>query len=276
VSAEAAAEAEPCCAIPAGGSPVAGIAAGPRGRRAPEAQTPTGEAQGRKPSGGNPRRGGTSAGRDMKRSLPPRHTNTSRAEHVAAKAAAPARASGWAGGLEPVRGAARAEGAVRNASDPSAQPAPRKDRPSPPSARAGGAPRRTEAPAGPTRGKALTDSRRNGVKDGDALIRDQTPVLRGWGASFPTGTPGRTCRRLDRCVVRRLKLLRWRRHRRRAKPGQRTHFEREDSEARGLCRLRGAARDPKPCTLHREVPPVRRVREACTHGSKGGGGNRTA
>lgn len=127
-----------------------------------------------------------------------------------------------------------------------------------------------------TRVKELTDSRRNGVKDVDVLIRDLNPVLRGWGSYFSTGNAARKFRQLDKYVVRRLNLFRWRRHRRHAKPGQRTQWEREDYEARGLHRLRGTVRYPKPCMLHHEVPPVSRVRETRTHGLKGGGGDRAA
>jgi group II intron reverse transcriptase/maturase len=124
--------------------------------------------------------------------------------------------------------------------------------------------------------KELTDSRRDGVTDVDVLIHDLNPVLRGWGQHFSTGNPARKFRQLDRYVVRRLNLFRWRRHRRHAKPGHRILWEREDYEARGLYRLRGTVRYPKQCMLHREVQPVSRVRETRTHGLKGGGGDRAA
>ncbi len=124
--------------------------------------------------------------------------------------------------------------------------------------------------------KELTDSRRSGVKDVDVLIHDLNPVLRGWGAYFSTGNAARKFLALDQQVVRRLNMFRWRRHRRHAKPGQRIRWTREDYEARGLYRLRGTVRYPKPCMLHQEVPPVSRVRETRTHGLKGGGGDRAA
>lgn len=127
-----------------------------------------------------------------------------------------------------------------------------------------------------TRVRELTDSRRNGVKDVDVLIHDLNPVLRGWGSYFSTGNAARKFLSLDKYVVRRLNMFRWRRYRRHAKPGQRIQWEREDYEARGLYRLRGTIRYPKPCMLHREVPPVSRVREIRMHGLKGGGGNRSA
>jgi RNA-directed DNA polymerase len=124
--------------------------------------------------------------------------------------------------------------------------------------------------------KQLTDSRRNGVKDVDVLIHALNPVLRGWGTYFRTGNAARKFQSLDSYVVRRLNLFRWKRHRRHVKPGQQLRWSREDYEAHGLHRLRGTIRYPKPCMLQREVPPVSRVRDIRTHGSKGGGGIRTA
>jgi RNA-directed DNA polymerase len=121
----------------------------------------------------------------------------------------------------------------------------------------------------------LTDSRRNGVKDVDVLIRALNPVLRGWGNYFRTGNAARKFLALDRYVVERLNLFRWKRHRRHAKRGQRIFWTREECEAHGLHRLRGTIRYPKPCMLHRESPPVSRVREIRMHGLKGGGGTRT-
>lgn len=127
-----------------------------------------------------------------------------------------------------------------------------------------------------TRVKELTDSRRNGVQDVEVLIRDLNPVLRGWGNYFRTGNAARKFRAIDRYVVDRLNLFRWKRYRRHVKPGQRIRWNREEYEAHGLHRLRGTIRYPKPCMLHRESPPVSRVRETRTHGLKGGGGTRTA
>ncbi|MHB8875241.1 MAG: group II intron reverse transcriptase/maturase [Myxococcaceae bacterium] len=106
----------------------------------------------------------------------------------------------------------------------------------------------------------LTDSRRNGVKDVDVLIRALNPVLRGWGNYFRTGNAALKFRTIDRQVVDRLNVFRWKRYRRHAKPGQRIRWRREDYEAHGLHRLRGTIRYPKPCMLHRESPPVSRVR----------------
>lgn len=127
-----------------------------------------------------------------------------------------------------------------------------------------------------TRVHELTDSRRNGVKDVDVLIRDLNPVLRGWGNYFNTGNAARKFLSLDKYVVRRLNDFRWKRYRRHVKQGQRISWTREEYESHGLHRLRGTIRYPKPCMLHRESPPVSRVREIRTHGLKGGGGIRTA
>jgi hypothetical protein len=73
-----------------------------------------------------------------------------RAEHVAAKATSSRRESGWREELGGVRGAARAEGVVRNSRGPSAQPTSGKDRPYKPSAKAGGAQRESEGATVPT------------------------------------------------------------------------------------------------------------------------------
>ena len=127
-----------------------------------------------------------------------------------------------------------------------------------------------------TRVKELTDSRRGGVKDVKVLIDDLNPVLRGWGGYFSTGNPAQKFRQLDKQVVRRLNMFRWRRHRRHAKPGQQYRWERERYEAMGLHRLRGTIRYPKPCTLQRETPNESRVREIRMHGLNGGGGDRIA
>ena len=127
-----------------------------------------------------------------------------------------------------------------------------------------------------TRVKELTDSRRGGVKDVKILIDDLNPVLRGWGNYFRTGNPALKFRQLDDYVVERLNAFRWKRYRRHAKAGQQIRWTREDFEAKGLHRLRGTIRYPKPCMLHRETPNESRVREIRTHGLNGGGGNRIA
>ena len=66
------------------------------------------------------------------------------------KAKSSLRESGWGEELGGVRGAARAEGAVRNSRDPSVQPTSGKDRPYKPKAKAGGAQRESEGAVVPT------------------------------------------------------------------------------------------------------------------------------
>jgi RNA-directed DNA polymerase len=125
--------------------------------------------------------------------------------------------------------------------------------------------------------KELTDRRRTGgVKDIQQIIAVLNPVLRGWGNYFRTGNAARKFLQLDKYVVRRLNMVRWKRYRRHAKTGQHNRWSREEYEAKGLHRLRGTIRYPKPCTLHREPPQESRVREIRTHGLKGGGGTRIA
>ena len=124
--------------------------------------------------------------------------------------------------------------------------------------------------------KELTDSRRGGVKDVKILIDDLNPVLRGWGNYFRTGNAALKFLQLDDYVVERLNAFRWQRYRRHVKAGQQIRWSREEYEAKGLHRLRGTIRYPKPCMLHRETPNESRVREIRTHGLNGGGGNRIA
>ena len=127
-------------------SPVRVIAGEPGSRPPPEAERPKGEAWRQKPSaakavGGEQQRGPQ---HQVKPAASSHKQSESRAEHFAAKAKSSARESGWAGGLGGIRGAARAEGAMWNTRDPSAQPTSGKDRPYKPSAKAGGAQRESE------------------------------------------------------------------------------------------------------------------------------------
>jgi len=127
-----------------------------------------------------------------------------------------------------------------------------------------------------TRVKELTDRKRGGVKDVTVLIDDLNPVLRGWGNYFSTGNAALKFLQLDSYVVERLNMFRVKRYQRHAKPGQRISWTREEYEAKGLHRLRGTIRYPKPCMLHREPLTESRVREIRTHGLNGGGGTRIA
>ena len=176
--AQAACEAEPCCATPAGESPVRVIAGEPGSRPPLEAERPTGEARCQKPSaaeavGGEQQRGPQ---HQVKPAASSDKQSESRAEHVAAKAMSPARESGWAGGLGGVRGAARAEGAVRNTRDPSAQPSSRQGRPCKPKVKSGGAQRESEGAvvvmspaqnnAGGAKGPCFSHAVRMGKREG--------------------------------------------------------------------------------------------------------------
>ena len=127
-----------------------------------------------------------------------------------------------------------------------------------------------------THSTLLTDRRWLGEKDVRDVIARLNPVLRGWGNYFCTGNAAQKFRQLDKYVVRRLNMFRLERYKRHVKPGQRICWEREEYEAKGLHRLRGTIRYPKPCMLHRETPTESRVREIRTHGLNGGGGNRIA
>jgi len=143
----------PCCTDPAGESPARVIAGEPGSRPPPEAQKPTGEAWRRKPSaakaaGGEQQRGPQ---HEVKPAASSQKQSESRAEHVPAKAMQSAGKSGYAPSLGGVWGAARAEGAVWNTRDPSAQPTSGKDRPYKPSAKTGGAQRESEGDVVPTR-----------------------------------------------------------------------------------------------------------------------------
>jgi RNA-directed DNA polymerase len=144
--ASASAEAESCCASPAGESPVRVIAGEPGSRPAPEAERLTGEAWCQKPSetqvsGGKQQRGPQ---HQVKPAASSESQSESRAQHFGAKATPSVRESGWTEGLGGVWGAARAEGEVRNTRDPSAQPTSGKDRSYKPKAKASGVQRESE------------------------------------------------------------------------------------------------------------------------------------
>jgi group II intron reverse transcriptase/maturase len=127
-----------------------------------------------------------------------------------------------------------------------------------------------------TRVKELTNRRRSDVKDVKILIDDLNPVLRNWSNYFRTGNAAQKFLQLDEYVVERLNMFRLKRYQRHAKPGQQICWSRKEYEAKGLHRLRGTIRYPKPCMLHRETSTESRVREIRTHGLTGGGGTRIA
>jgi hypothetical protein len=120
-AARAASEAEPCCTVPTGESPVRVIAGEPGSRPAPEAERPKGEAWCQKPLAAEAVSGEQARGpqHEVKPAASSLSQSESRAEHVAVKAMFPARESGWGGSLGGVWGAAREHGAARNTRGPS-------------------------------------------------------------------------------------------------------------------------------------------------------------
>jgi len=99
----------------------------------------------------------------------------------------------------------------------------------------------------------LTDLSRNGAKDVRVIIGDLNPVLRGWGNYFCTGNAFRKFNQLDGYVVRRLYRFMVKRRGRNLRPGQADEWDRTWFRDRGLYRLRGTIRYPKPCMLHEKT-----------------------
>jgi RNA-directed DNA polymerase len=119
----------------------------------------------------------------------------------------------------------------------------------------------------------LTDARHSGAKDVTEIIASVNPVIRGWANYFRTGTADREFNRIDWYVHERITRWMWRRG------GQRARYRRDEWPyerlfAMGLHRLRKSVRYSVQATPRR--PPVSRVQETCTHGLKGGAGNRLA
>jgi group II intron reverse transcriptase/maturase len=107
----------------------------------------------------------------------------------------------------------------------------------------------------------------NGARDVKQLLTALTPVLRGWGNYFRTGTAYREFHAVDEYVRERVLHWMWRRG------GQRSRFraERWPHErlwSMGLHRLRSRVEYPAQAASRR--PSVSRVLEICTHGLNGG------
>jgi hypothetical protein len=175
----------PRCTVPAGESPARVIAGEPGSRPPPEVERPKGEAWCRKPSaakavGGEQQRGPQ---HEVKPAASSEEQSESRAEHVAAKAMRTVRESGRAGSLGGVWGAARAEGAVRNARDPSARPTSGEGRPYKPKAKAGGVQRESEGAVVPSMaakknaagGKSPCSGHAGGRGKGEGVVRTAGP-----------------------------------------------------------------------------------------------------
>jgi group II intron reverse transcriptase/maturase len=99
----------------------------------------------------------------------------------------------------------------------------------------------------------LTDRSRNGVKDVRVIIGDLNPVLRGWGNYFRTGNASRKFNQIDDYVCRRLHRFMVKRRGRNLRPGQADEWDRNWFWDRGLHRLRGTVRYPRPCKLHEKT-----------------------
>ena len=92
--------------------------------------------------------------------------------------------------------------------------------------------------------KALTGRHRNGVKDVQVLVRDLTPVLRGWGNYFRTGNAANKFIEVDKYVVFRLRRFLVKRKGRNLRAGEAPRWTREFFESFGLHRLRGTVKYP--------------------------------
>lgn len=100
---------------------------------------------------------------------------------------------------------------------------------------------------------ALTDRSRNGVRDVREIFADLNPVLRGWGNYFCTGNASRKFNQLDEYVHGRLHRFMVRRHGRNLRAGRAAAWTREWFWDKGLHRLLGTVRYPKPCMLHEKT-----------------------
>jgi RNA-directed DNA polymerase len=95
----------------------------------------------------------------------------------------------------------------------------------------------------------LTDRRRQGVGDVREVIANLNPVLRGWGNYFCNGNAALKFNQVDSYVYRRLHHFMAQRKGRKLQVGQADEWTREWFWDKGLPRLRGTVRYPKPCML---------------------------
>jgi group II intron reverse transcriptase/maturase len=112
--------------------------------------------------------------------------------------------------------------------------------------------------------KELTDSRHSG-EDIKQVLEGLTPVLRGWGQYFRTGTCDREFHKMDRFVYQ--SLRRWFYRRGGQRPTKRPPWTEDELHGMGLHRLRGTGRYAAQASSVRSS--VSRVRENRTHGLKG-------
>ena len=92
--------------------------------------------------------------------------------------------------------------------------------------------------------RELVGRHRNGVKDVRVLIRDLSPVLRGWGNYFHTGNAAKKFNQLDSHVHQRLRSFLVKRKGRHLKAGVANRWTRDFFWDLGLHRLRGTIRYP--------------------------------
>ena len=112
--------------------------------------------------------------------------------------------------------------------------------------------------------RELTGKRQSG-QDVKQIVAELTPVLRGWGNYFRTGTADREFNKMDRFVVRSVRRWQYRRGGQRAP--NRPPFTGEQLYGMGLHKLMGTVKYPAQATPRRSS--LSRVRENRTHGLKG-------
>ena len=101
--------------------------------------------------------------------------------------------------------------------------------------------------------KELTGRSQCGVKDVRVVIAALNPVLRGWGNYFCTGNAAQKFNQLDGYVHERLRSLMVKRRGRNLHAGQCEQWNGSWFWGKGLYRLRGTVRYPKPCMLHEKT-----------------------
>ena len=178
-------EGVPSYTAPAGENPVRVSAGAPGSRPLPQGESPKGEARRRKPLTVRADEGEQQRGpqHQVKPAASSEEQSESRAEHFTAKAMRAVQGTGRAVSLGGVWGAARAEGAVRNARGPSARPLSRQGRPYKPKAKSGGVQRESEGAVVPSMavqknaagGKGPCSGHAGGGGKGEGMVRTAGP-----------------------------------------------------------------------------------------------------
>jgi len=112
--------------------------------------------------------------------------------------------------------------------------------------------------------RELTSKRHSG-QDVKQIVAELTPVLRGWGNYFRTGTADREFNKMDRFVVQ--SLRRWQYRRGGQRPTKRAPFTGDQLHGMGLHQLMGTVKYPAQATQRRSS--LSRVPENGMHGLKG-------